>query len=82
MHAVGQTKQNPSTYQRARTRSLGKGKKEQEVIYNSLVTLETACTQLAGEEGARRKPRKEQSLGQPDICCPVYRKIFSQKQTP
>lgn len=47
------------------------------MIYNSLIMLETTCTQLVGEKGAQGKLRKEQSLGQPDICFPVYGKIFS-----
>lgn len=46
----------------------GRGKKRPKMICNSLIMLETACTQLAGEKGAWRKLRKEQPLGQPDIC--------------
>lgn len=55
----------------------GEKKKKQKMIYNSLIMLETTCTQLVGEKGAQGKLRKEQSLGQPDICFPVYGKIFS-----
>lgn len=67
---------NPSVDQHMGMCSSCTGRR-QEMIYHGLITHETTCTRLVGREGARRKLRQQQPLGQPDICCWVCGKLFS-----